>query len=161
MMLWCYYLGMVWMIKMSCPRTDSFTSTLVSENNHPHPPKEKKRKQSLFMCEAEWEDIQPQFIHCGNEGPEDQPYLYLTLDKPLTCPTRPPSVWGKNKQAREVDKTICRGETMWWWINLLINRKIICNHFGNWLIIIFSAMNQNILSFQVFKCEGVLLFCFI
>lgn len=26
------HLGMVWMIKMSCPRTDSFTSTLVSKS---------------------------------------------------------------------------------------------------------------------------------
>lgn len=84
------HLGMVWMMKMSCPRTDSSTSTLVSETIHSriqnrllsstHGCIDKKMKKSdvyLLM--------------------ELLPHLCLALDKPQTFPTRCPGAWWKNK----------------------------------------------------------------
>lgn len=74
---------MVWIIKMSCPRTDSFTSTRVSENG------------IQFTSHNKW-------VTWENERCTLHIYLCLTPDKLLTCPTRHPSVCRKKKKHSKI-----------------------------------------------------------
>lgn len=63
------------MIKMSCPRTDSFTSTWVSKDG---------------ILRNEWLE---------NAGWAPHIYLCSAPDKPLTCPTPPPSACRKKRKS--------------------------------------------------------------
>lgn len=86
---------MVWMMKMSCPRTDSFTSTLVSDNNintSNHCGLEFKKSNRL-----QYHTISQRHLFWKYETIKLQPHLCLVLDKPQTCPTQRPSVWEKTK----------------------------------------------------------------